>query len=117
MVKPCTWVLNSTQHFWKHDSNFKRKGSYPIQVKLDGHLSTEFNVANGFAYNFKSIVNTLCQSENPFSVISDLLFSAPISNAEVSGTLKRLKSSKFVRLFKWSSIIPVIPVFKRLKVL
>jgi hypothetical protein len=88
------------QHFWKYVSNFKRKDNSFIQLKFDDQFVTDpKHIADEFSTYFKSIFNTFCMSVNPTdTVTSDSLPTVPISAAEVSKVIKRLRPSKCVGL-------------------
>jgi hypothetical protein len=53
------------------------------------------HIADEFATYFESIFNTSCPSVTPSDIVtSDFLPTAPISAAEVSKAIKRLRPSK-----------------------
>jgi hypothetical protein len=80
-------------HIWKHVSNFKRKDNFFIQLKVDIRYVTDPElITNAFANHFKSTFNTNYQSIIPSDqVASGFLPTAPISAAEVSRAIKRLR--------------------------
>jgi hypothetical protein len=88
------------QHFCKYVSNFKRKDNSFIQLKIDDQFVTDpKHTADEFATNFESIFNASCVSVNPSGTFtSDFLPTAPISAAEISKAMKRLRPSKCVGL-------------------
>jgi hypothetical protein len=57
------------------------------------------NTVDAFAKHFKSISNTSClNAATPYSVTTDFLPTAPISDADVSKTIKHMKPFKCVVL-------------------
>jgi hypothetical protein len=93
-------VRNNLHHFWKYVSNFKRKDNSFIQLKVDNQYVTDPKlIADAFANHFASTFNTNYQSIIPSDIIaSDVLPTAPISAAEASKAIKRLRPYKCVGL-------------------
>jgi hypothetical protein len=95
------------QHFWKYVSNIKREDNSFIQLKIDDQFVTDpRHIADEFSTYFETIFNTSCLSVNPTdTVTSDFLPTAPISSAEVSKAIKRLRPSKCVGLDRIPSLV------------
>jgi hypothetical protein len=93
-------LRNNPHHFWKYVSNFKKKDNSFIQLKIENQYVTDPKViADAFAKHFASTFNANYQSITPANLItSDFLPTAPISAAEVSRAIKRLRPSKCVGL-------------------
>jgi hypothetical protein len=89
-------LRNNPHHFWKYVSNFRRKYNSFIQLKVDNQYVTDPKlIADAFANHFASTFNANIQSFIPSDLIaSDILPTAPISAAEVSKAVKRLRPSK-----------------------
>jgi hypothetical protein len=81
-------------------SNFKRKDNSFIQLKVDNQYVTDPKlIADAFANHSASTFNANYQSIIPSDLIaSDFLPTAPISAAEVSNAIKRLRPSEYVGL-------------------
>jgi hypothetical protein len=94
-------LRNNPHHFWKYVSNFKRKDNSFIQLKFENQYVTDPKlIADAFAKHFASTFNTNYQSITPSNLrASDFLLTAPISAAEVSRAIRRLRPSKCVGPF------------------
>jgi hypothetical protein len=59
------------QQFWKYVSNFKRKESSFIRLKIDDQFVTDpKHIADAFANYLKSIFNTSCPSVIPSDTVA-----------------------------------------------
>jgi hypothetical protein len=93
-------LISQPKQIWKYVSNFRRKDNNFTQIKVDDHFVTDpKNIDYAFANHFKSTVNTSCPTVTaPQPLTTDFLPTAPVSAAEVSKAVKRLKPSKCVGL-------------------
>jgi hypothetical protein len=81
-------------------ASYRKRNSTSIQLEVDGtHLAEPYKVADAFAKHFQSVYNTLCTGVLPsLSQSSEFLSLALISELDICKALRRLRSSKSVRL-------------------
>jgi hypothetical protein len=93
-------LRNSPRHFCKCVSNFKRKNNSFIQLRVDNQYVTDpILIADAFGNHFTSTFSANYKSFiTSYFIASDFLPTAPISAAEVSKAIKRLRPSKCVGL-------------------